>query len=90
MFPVAQKLANSWGLYDMNGNVGESVQDWWHDSYSGAPADGSAWLAPAGLYRVVRGGGWGGDATYCRSAKRYGIPPDSASDSIGFRVAVSP
>jgi formylglycine-generating enzyme required for sulfatase activity len=89
-FQVAQKLANPWGLFDLSGNVGEWVQDWWHDSYAGAPADGSAWLVPVGVTRVVRGGGWGGDATWCRSAKRYAVPPDSASDSIGFRVVVSP
>jgi formylglycine-generating enzyme required for sulfatase activity len=55
--PVAQKAANPWGLYDMLGNVWEWCDDRWHDSYRGAPTEGSAWIDPGGAAsRVVRGG----------------------------------
>ena len=41
--PVKSFKPNPWGLYQVHGNVWEWVEDCWNDSYSGAPADGSAW-----------------------------------------------
>ncbi len=49
------------GLCDMAGNIREWTQDWWHDSYEGAPTDGSARENPSGeslQARVNRGGDW--------------------------------
>jgi len=83
--PVGQKKPNSWGLYDMYGNVREWVLDSWHDSYDGAPADGSAWEGD-GATRVIRGGGWGDGAGTCRSACRYHGLPRGRFEDLGFRL----
>jgi len=84
--PVGQKNPNLWGLYDMHGNVWEWVQDEWHDSYEGAPTDGSAWEDGSGANRVIRGGSWYYDAGNCRSANRCGDDPGFRGSYLGFRL----
>ena len=80
-------VANAFGLYDMHGNVWEWCADVWHDSYKGAPIDGSAWLSGGdSSYRVLRGGSWLYGSRYCRSAIRYVNSPGNRYDLIGFRV----
>jgi len=85
--PVATKLPNAWGLYDTHGNVWEWCWDC-YDSYpSGNATDYEG--AASGFLRVFRGGGWGINAGYCRSAIRYGQDPVSRSFDLGFRLAKS-
>ena len=81
--------ANAWGLHDMHGNVWEWVEDCWHETYVGAPADGSAWTAGGNCgLRVLRGGSWLGDPRDLRAASRYGDDAGGRNyDIFGFRVA---
>src|SRR5262245_10361494 len=82
-------VANAWGLFDLHGNVWEWCEDDWHDSYNGAPTDGRAWVDISGRasYRVVRGGGWGGSAVYCRSVARDDYSPGLRASYLGFRLS---
>ena len=68
---LGQKESNPWGLYDMLGNLWEWVQDRYHDSYEGAPEDGSAWDDSGKEIQVLRGGAWSTRAEGCRCASRY-------------------
>lgn len=84
--PVATKQANAFGLYDMSGNVWEWVQDTYHDSYTGAPMDGSAWDGDSSMH-VLRGGSWGYDQKFSRAASRSKFGPNYRYYSYGFRLA---
>ena len=86
--PAGSFPANGFGLHDMHGNVGEWVEDCWHDSYAGAPSDGRAWTT-SGMcsWRVYRGGAWNFIPGYLRAAGRGASDTGSRDDSLGFRVA---
>ena len=82
--------ANAFGLYDMHGNVWEWCLDHWHDTYQGAPTDGSAWVTSDNdALRVLRGGSWINIPGSCRSACRYNAVPVARGYYLGFRVVCS-
>ncbi len=86
--PVGRYPANAFGLHDMHGNVWEWVQDVWHDSYAGAPSDGSARMSGGDASRrVLRGGSWNISPRVLRSAGRGGNSPGGRNIGTGFRIA---
>jgi len=85
--PVKGKAPNTWGLFDTLGNVEEWCEDAWHDSYEGAPADGSARPGDDAARGVLRGGSWIDAARSVRSASRYGSDPSVRDGYAGFRCA---
>lgn len=87
---VGAYRANSFGLYDIAGNVSEWVQDCWHSDYESAPSNADVWLAESAgdcAKAPIRGGSWLSNTEYMRAAKRAQFDRNSASMSIGFRVA---
>ena len=86
--PAGKFKANRFGLHDMLGNLWEWTEDSYHDSYNGAPANGSAWQGKDAK-RIIRGGSWNNGPTRVRAAKRGRDQPTSRFSNIGFRVARS-
>ncbi len=97
--PVATKLPNPWGLYDVHGNVWEWCADDWVYGYEGAPTDGSARRAPEALNKILRGGSWNSGpaegavpapswylSAALGSAARFNVAPGNAWHDRGFRI----
>jgi formylglycine-generating enzyme len=82
--PVGTFPANAWGLHDLHGNVWQWCQDWYGDYPKNDAIDP---VGPEnGEYRVLRGGSWGDNPRYCRSAYRNWYGPVHHINVYGFRV----
>jgi len=86
--PAGSFKPNPFGLYDVHGNVWEWLEDEWHDSYSGAPSDGSAWVERDSYKHTLRGGSWLGNDINLRCAIRYSYTTGNMFNNGGFRLII--
>ena len=84
--PVGVLSPNSWGFYDMHGNVTEWVQDYYDRQYYSNSSETDPKGPESGRKRVVRGGSWINQAYSCRSAARGYYSADYTDSDFGFRI----
>lgn len=85
--PVKGLRPNTWGLYDMSGNVNE----WCSDRFGQYPSfnETNPTGPNTGTDRVIRGGSWDLGKEGVRVSSRLKFPPLTRGYSIGFRLAHS-
>lgn len=88
--PVGKKRPNAWNLYDMHGYLWEWCADPWHETYNGAPIDGTPWKVGGDQERrVLRGGSWKDPAERLTSSFRRAAALSLKDDAVGLRCVLA-
>jgi formylglycine-generating enzyme len=85
--PVGSYKPNAFGLYDMLGNAWVWLADCWHDSFKGAPDNGSPWVEKGCASRIMKGGSFISNYTSLRSASRHKAGTEQRFHNYGIRIA---
>ncbi len=85
--PVGSYKPNEYGLFDMTGNVGEWINDFYDMDYYASSPDSNPAGPEKGKHRVFRGGGWHTGPYCCRVYFRNALPANWVDFNVGFRCA---
>ena len=86
--PVGTKPSNPWGLCDTHGNVWEWCNDWYMENYYLISPELNPKGIDYGFSKIARGGGrFYSSARHSRATIRGALPPETKSESYGFRIA---
>ncbi len=83
---IGGKSPNSFGLYDMSGNILEWCSDWNDNNYYSISPGTNPTGPSTGLNRVHRGGSWNHALDRCRSGNRGYATPYGRYNVLGFRL----
>jgi sulfatase modifying factor 1 len=86
---VGEKKPNGLGLYDMNGNVWEWVQDRYDRDYYKQSPHKNPKGDPFGLNRILKGGSARTGVGFLRASYRDYVAPDTCGACFGLRLALS-
>ena len=75
------------GVYDLEGNASEWINDWFTDSFSVDDVRNPKG-PPSGEKKVIRGSGWHEPVERLGGSRRYQASPDNRTDDVGFRCAM--
>lgn len=87
--PVKSFRPNGYGLYDIIGNAVEWLADCEHESFDGAPIDGSAWMTGPCTAHLERGGSWIAPPWVARASRRHWTASTWKMNLMTVRVALS-
>lgn len=76
------------GVYDLEGNAGEWVSDWFTESFHVNDVRNPQG-PPAGEKKAIRGSGWHDQVERIGGSRRYHASPDNRTDDVGFRCAMN-